>query len=76
MSDIFTSFFFIYPGQKCKCVEANGAKNYCGRWSVTNFDWCYLSGGPLASSCPGASPHGDLYWSQHPDICRGEIVVM
>ena len=71
----------MHLGQSCKCMKGYGAKRaYCGRWESESFNWCYLAGGPLASSCSGAqkssitsSPSGTLYWTQHADVCKGKI---
>ena len=70
----------IHSEFECKCtsktIEVNGSiltyEAFCKDWSGSSgFDWCYLSGGLDAASCPGAvkSGQGDFYWSDHPDVC-------
>ena len=70
--------FVIYLVDSCQCtdeynIEVDGKKieARCNDWNDASYDFCYLSGGASASSCPGASKSdkGDFYWSAHSDIC-------
>ena len=50
-------------------------EDYCGKWeSDDEIEWCYLTNGLDASSCPGAkkSEMGDFYYSSHDDVCNGK----
>ena len=48
---------------------------YCRKWeSGDKTEWCYLTNGLDASTCPGAkkSEMGDFYYSSHDDVCNGK----
>ena len=48
---------------------------YCRKWeSGDKTEWCYLTNGLDASSCPGAekASEGDFYYSAHEDVCKGK----
>jgi len=62
----------------CQCTDEynvtrkNGfVQAFCGDWD-DDTNWCYLSGGESAKSCPGArkSSGGDFYWTQDEATCR------
>ena len=63
---------------ECKCsgeYKRNGRDipAYCGRWSSSDYDWCFLEGGLNAKPCPGAtkSGNGAFYWTKHSSVCKG-----
>lgn len=67
--------------QNCRCTftiknhnnaDAYNADAYCSDWDNTNTNWCYLSGGLKAKSCPGAekSEFGDFYYTSDNAICN------
>lgn len=62
----------------CQCTDEynitseNGfVQAFCSKWDH-DTNWCYLSGGESAKSCPGArkSSKGDFYWTQDEGTCR------
>ena len=51
---------------------------YCRKWeSGDETEWCYLTNGLDASTCPGAikSGVGDFYYSSHEDVCKGKETI-
>ena len=82
----------LLASNECKCTtgaqygmartdsgnELGDIPAQCGRWSNSNFDWCYLGGNMNARSCPGAvkSGSGDFYWTRHPSVCQGRTSIL
>ena len=76
----------MFLDDECKCtskynimVDGKLVEAYCSKWeSGDEKDWCYLTNGLDASSCPGAkkSGEGDFYYSSHEDVCRGKETPM
>ena len=69
--------YFLENG--CKCWTSSKHSKYsdavCGKYSNSDFLWCYLEAGLKAEACPGAvrSTQSELYWSKSEIICKSEL---
>ena len=76
---------FVIVGFRCQCTAAYNVVlfgrrvgAYCADWIRDGGKYCYLAGGMLAHSCPGArrSRRGRFFHTEDDSVCNGRFITI